>query len=556
MRRAILSVVLGCICLPAFAQNAGKQSAVLNQAIDRVVNKEKENMKTFEAYTPLVETYVQTYSTDKDIGRVPNNDFYFLGRAAFKGHLQEADFLQNTQEGLTHKLLHQMEAFTITHHHMGWVPVGFAQMAVIDASAFDRQHYDFSFVRSEFLGEVRCLVFDAQPKEHSGHGRFSGRIWVEDSGYNIVRFNGTYIQPKDSASFIHFDSWRINIGPGRWLPAYIYGEETSIKVDGHQVGLRSQTRLWGYEASQRKADEFTAVFVDPKDAVDQPDRAGLSPVASERNWQRQAEDNVLDKMQHSGLLAPESDVDKLLATVVNNLIVTNDLTVEPEVRCRVMLTAPIEAFTVGHTIVLSRGLLDVLPDEASLGAVLAEQLSHIVLGHEIDTKFSFADRVLFADDQAISRLSMTRTADEQIAADKKTLEIISKSPYKDALNGTGLFMKQLDDIRSTLPNLVRGKIGNALIDSRYKLLDPVVTKSPKLDKLNVKQVAALPLGARVAVDPWSSQVSMSKARSVEILSAREKMPFQITPFYPYLYRVAAESAANSTTVTAQGGGAN
>jgi hypothetical protein len=49
---------------------------------------------------------------------------------------------------------------------------------------------------------------------------------------------------------------------------------------------------------------------------------------------------------------------------------------------------------------------------------------------------------------------------------------------------------------------------------------------------------------------------MSKARSVEILSAREKMPFQITPFYPYLYRVAAESAANSTTVTAQGGGAN
>jgi hypothetical protein len=83
-----------------------------------------------------------------------------------------------------------------------------------------------------------------------------------------------------------------------------------------------------------------------------------------------------------------------------------------------------------------------------------------------------------------------------------------------------------------------------------------VTKSPKLDKLNVKQVAALPLGARVAVDPWSNQVSMSKARSVEILSAREKMPFQITPFYPYLYRVAAESAANSTTVTAQGGGAN
>jgi hypothetical protein len=34
---------------------------------------------------------------------------------------------------------------------------------------------------------------------------------------------------------------------------------------------------------------------------------------------------------------------------------------------------------MGHTIAISRGLLDVLPDEASLAMVLAQELAHIAL---------------------------------------------------------------------------------------------------------------------------------------------------------------------------------
>ncbi len=71
---------------------------------------------------------------------------------------------------------------------------------------------------------------------------------------------------------------------------------------------------------------------------------------------------------------PWASVDKILQTVVNNLIVTNNLEIIPDVRCRVLLTSPLESFTVGHTIVVSRGLLDVLPDEASLAMTLAHEL--------------------------------------------------------------------------------------------------------------------------------------------------------------------------------------
>src|SRR5260370_40646240 len=91
-----------------------------------------------------------------------------------------------------------------------------------------------------------------------------------------------------------------------------------------------------------------------------------SPFQAERSWNRQAEVNVTDRLGRQGLLAPYGEVDKVLETVVNNLEVTNNLDIEPEVRCRILMTSTLESFTMGHTIVLSRGLVDVLPDEASL----------------------------------------------------------------------------------------------------------------------------------------------------------------------------------------------
>src|SRR5205823_8715402 len=104
------------------------------------------------------------------------------------------------------------------------------------------------------------------------------------------------------------------------------------------------------------------------------------PVHSQHMWEREAEDNVLDRLERAGVLAPEGEVSKVLQTVVNNMEITNNLNIDPEVRCRVLLTTPLESFTVGHTIVVSRGLLDVMPDEASLAMILSHELGHIALG--------------------------------------------------------------------------------------------------------------------------------------------------------------------------------
>jgi len=73
---------------------------------------------------------------------------------------------------------------------MEFLPSGFLQMIYLDMNGFDRLHYKFDYVRREFLGEVRCLVFDVDPLTKSDKGRFVGRIWVEDQDYHIVRSTG------------------------------------------------------------------------------------------------------------------------------------------------------------------------------------------------------------------------------------------------------------------------------------------------------------------------------------------------------------------------------
>jgi hypothetical protein len=427
-------------------------------------------------------------------------------------------------------------------YSMHFLPLGFAQMVVLDTD-FQKKYYDFTFVRREFLGEVRCLVVDVQPKENAPPGRFQGRIWVEDQDYNVVRFNGTYFPHPKSAYYLHFDSWRLNMRPGAWLPAYIYSEESDMKTAfGKSLHFRAQTRLWGYDLKGlSKSEEFTQILVDsPQSVKDQSDAAAdASPVVAQRMWQRQAEDNAIERLQKIGLMAPPGDVDKILLTVVNNLLVTNNIDLQGDIRCRVLLTSPLESFTIGRTIVVSRGLLDVLPDEASLAAVLAHELGHILLGHTLDTKLAFNDRMFFPDEDSFQRLDFKRQPADEEAADAKALELLKNSPYKDKLGSAGLFLKALQQSAPELPNLIRPHMGNRMASSKNIRMSALLASAPQLEKDRTDQIAALPLGGRIKLDPWTDQVEMAKAKPVALASAREKMPFEITPFFPYLTRLSS-----------------
>jgi len=518
---------------PAQVESA-PPAATLNDVLDRVVQREHYFMAQMRHMHPLVETYLQDLKNDPNGNTYPVKDSYFLGRLDMSEGTEDVSFVG--QPGFGHRMLSKLTGMYSLH----FLPMGFAQMVVLD-SDFQKRYYKFTFVRREFLGEVRCLVIDVQPKEGEKTVRFLGRIWVEDQDYNIVRFNGTYYPQPKINFFFHFDSWRLNMRPGTWLPAYVYTEESNLKTGlTKTLHFKAQTRLWGYDLKGLgKNEEFTQILVDsPQSVKDQSDAsADASPVVAERMWERQAEENAVERMQKIGLLAPPGEVDKILMTVVNNLLVTNSIDLQSDVHCRVLLTSPLESFTIGHTIVVSRGLLDVLPDEASLAMVLAHELSHIVLGHPFDTKLAFNDKLFFPDEESFQRLDFKQSPTDEAAADAKALELLKNSPYKDKLGNAGLFLKALQQKAPDLPRLIRPHLGNGVAADKNIRMSSLLDTAPQLDEKRLDQIAALPLGGRIKVDPWTDQVDLSKAKPVALTSSKEKMEFEITPFFPYLTRL-------------------
>ncbi|MGA7930230.1 MAG: M48 family metalloprotease [Candidatus Sulfotelmatobacter sp.] len=514
-------------------------AASFNDVIDRVVEKEHLFVAQMRHQRPMIETYLQDLKTDKDGNASPVNDQYFLGRLSMSDGPEDTSFVG--QPGFGQRMLNHLTSVYSLH----FLPLGFAQMVILDTD-FQRKYYNFTFVRREFLGEVRCLVIDVEPKADAGTGRFMGRIWVEDQDYNVVRFNGTYYPHPKTSFYLHFDSWRLNLRPGAWLPAYIYSEESDMKYRiSKTLHFRGQTRLWGYDLKALdKKSEFTQILVDsPQSVKDQSEvAADAAPVVAERMWERQAEDNAVERLQKIGLLAPPGEVDKILQTVVNNLLVTNNIDLQADVRCRVLLTSPLESFTIGHTIVISRGLLDVLPDEASLAMVLAHELSHIVLAHPFDTKLAFNDRLFFPDEDSFQRMDFKRRPADEEAADTKALELLKNSPYKDKLGSAGLFLKAVQQSAPDLPNLIRPHLGNGVASGKSIRMSALLASAPQLEPQRADQIAALPLGGRIKLDPYTDQVELAKAKPVALTSAKEKMPFEITPFFPYLTRLSTQGS--------------
>jgi Peptidase family M48 len=538
IRRSVLSTLVfsSLAVLPASAAPAPQRGTAktMDEVVDRVITNENRLNNQIAQYQPLVETYIQNLKPDKELGYTPAGDKYFLGRAQFTKGVELVSLSDTSGKGK--KIFTGIGNFF--SFAMQYLPDGFLQMIFIDTNGFDKQHYKFDYVRREFLGEVRCLVFDVTPREKAGKGRFLGRIWVEDQDYNIVRFNGAYGGGGHSSWYFHFDSWRTNAQPGLWLPSFVYSEEKELHYAlAKKLDFKAQTRLWGYNLGHAAQEqELTKILVETPVQDESKNANDLSPVQAQRSWDRQAEDNVIDRLQRIGLVSPKGEVDKVLETVVNNLEVTNNLDLDPDVRCRIMMTSTLESFTVGHTIVLSRGLIDVLPDEASLATMIAHELGHIVLGHRLDSSYAFFDQLLGVQDKDTFRhFGFARTPEEESAASAKAAELLAKSPYNNQLASAKLFVAAVDARQKEIPNLISPHLGNRV------LLADVKAATPPSDK-KALTITALPIGGRVKLDPWGDKLELLKSKPIGNVAEREKMPFEITPFMPYLTRFGSEAS--------------
>jgi hypothetical protein len=522
----------------ASTASASAPSTMMDQVVDRALEREHALIEMLKTRTPLVETYLQNLKFDPQVGPTPVQDHYFLGRMDLGESMDRRDYLSKDTSFESHLLGGFTKLFKFKYK-----PMGFSWMIYADRDDFNRHIYDFKYVHREFLGDVRCIVFDVSAKKGTGKGRFRGRIWVEDQDYNIVRLNGTYEPRPRNAYFFHMDSWRLNLIPGYWVPAYIYSEEGDFSNGSKdKMTFKAQTRLWGYDLQKgAQNSELTQMMVDSTVKDESAAAQDASPLQAQWQWQQQAGDNVIERLQNAGLLAPEGEVDKVLETVVNNLLTTNNIELPGPVRTRVMLTLPLETFSAGNTIVVSRGLVDVLPDEASLAMVLSRELAHIILGHNLGSKYAFYDRMLFSDESAYQNLGFRHTPEEETTADKKALELLKNSPYAEKLNTPGLFLREVAARGPALSALLTPHLGTGFIDRKGAVdrMMVLMNSAPALDPDKLDQIAALPLGGRVKLNAWDDHAELIKTTPLAITSARDKMPLEVTPFFPRLTRSGA-----------------
>lgn len=497
-----------------------EKNAALETIIDKIAGQEQQLLNRLQNYTPLAETYIQIMQPSGEDEFTVKDDQYFLGKVNLGKGVDLVPFTAEQKEGKGWFPLFVSRQFR-------FLPRGFAQMALVDNGGIARSRFEFTYVRREFVGEVRCLVFDIVPKKEAGPGRFKGRIWAEDQGFNVVRFSGTYTMKSKATEYFHFNSWRVHTASG-WLPALIYVEELDKEspLAGNML-FKAKVNLWGYQPQRSDTtDEFTKILVEAEQAKD---KAVQARVDSVQGWQRQAEVNIIEKMEKAGLLAPVGEVDAVLETVVNNILVTNNLP-DPGIKCRVLLTTPLELFAVNNTIVMSRGLIDVLPDEASLATILTRELAHIVLGHQLDTKYAFNDRIMIDDHEILKRFNFRREPKQLEEADAKALELLSKSPYKDKMDGPGLFLRSVFLLAPQMPKLFGAQLGNKVPQSDgLARLTAITDKAPTIHQSDPDQIVALRLGSRLILDPWSNLVELNKTPTPKFTSAREKMPFEVAP---------------------------
>jgi hypothetical protein len=541
-----------------------KPSPAQNALIDKAIAREKVVVKTVKDRAPLVETYIQNMKPDPLLGQVPESDQHFLGRVEFSKIIGDETYAVNkdtSQGGNSGKggfFKHSVSFLGGLGGslHLNFHEAGFVQMLLMDSNNFDRQHYTFGYVRNDFLGNTPTAVFDVTPIQGKKEfGRFFGRIWIETRNGNVVRFNGDFAgTEEDQKEFYHFDSWRTNVQPDLWLPTSFYVEESDPKSVSRTLKFKAINHIWGYvlKVPPPEAADASLEVVGATDVSN--DAQDVSPLGAQRAWVQQAEDNVVERLFQAGLLDAPSEFDKTLEALAGNILAYNNITLSRPIRCRTLLTQPLESLAIGNTIVISKSLLDttgVITQDGqqqmgNLNAILAFQIAHIILAHRLDTKYAFNDRLLFPTTSVFNRIPMHHTDADNAAAAKKAMELLSAKELEGGQQYFSLYLQQLQQRVKSLKALNEPMIGDGLTKSEE---DPtfwmaaIESKGPKLDMKDLKQQAAMPLASFLRFDPWTDQVFVMHSAFEPLLTAADKMPFEIEPVYLKLsyYKLPADA---------------
>lgn len=121
---------------------------------------------------------------------------------------------------------------------------GINPFALIPSQA---NQYDFRYVGKEKIDELDLYIFDVTPKvipkfKKDAERLFSGRIWVDDKDFQIVKTKGKGVPEDKSNKFPTVETYREHIDGRYWFPTYSYADEELVFDNGYSLHVRMKIR--------------------------------------------------------------------------------------------------------------------------------------------------------------------------------------------------------------------------------------------------------------------------------------------------------------------------
>jgi hypothetical protein len=457
-----------------------------NDLARRIFDGEQRTITQFAKRHPVMETYAQ--SLDPEVApQTVIDDAYFLTRVSVdpeaRRHQIRETFAFGRSVPSRQVKMNNGETWMLN-------PDGYVSMLFVDLTQFDRYKYALKYEHGETLGNTECLVMSVTPIDRRWPGQFEGRIWVETTDFRIVRIQGRFT-PKRKNFFIkhfnvvgysnlgiyfHFDSQRQEVSPGLWLPAYTYFDDQLLWNQARFVTsyrFRGHIWLWDYKAEDTDIGET----------------------------QRPMAADPMSQLQANGLIASSGSVETWLDGLVQKIRIAGHMT-GPDVHCRILVTTPVELFSIGNIIVVSRGLLNTVPDESILSALLAHEVAQISLGSE-GTRSSKTIPVFSARRMAeFPGFGFKITPAGALAAREKTMDILAGSEYAASIPQADKFEAMLSSRSSQTPHLLRGGFGFSLVEKREA--SPSINSSVPITKTEL-----FTLRGDYGINSWTNNITKS-----------------------------------------------
>ena len=107
--------------------------------------------------------------------------------------------------------------------------------------------YNFTYVGKEKIDELNLHVFDVAPKIKPDPKRtkerfFQGRIWVDDTDFQIVKSRGKGVPETKINKFPIVETYREQIDGRYWFPTYSYADDELVFDNGEVLHLRLRVR--------------------------------------------------------------------------------------------------------------------------------------------------------------------------------------------------------------------------------------------------------------------------------------------------------------------------